>query len=369
MGAYRHVGERLRKDLELVLRTWREPPQGSRDPRPVLPLEVTSNIENDVMRFRTIATQHQQQQPRPMPGRPGIYRDSPTPTSMKMVPGMGYARTPIMNGPPNLVDVAELMASLQQRTGTPTNQMPSEYQPPPAIRSPVSIPAVPVTQPVQFPQSAPEYRLPYQSLPPTITQPELQQEVRDLLQKVTIQRMLEPNNVELQQLIPTLESLKLMLDSQQLGVVSLLQIQAEIEKISNRISSQFSQLTSILGKPSLANQQTLPFQPPVSASANSRISTPPSLHYVPPPALPQAGAPQIPPTFDIASLWSVIQPPPSNTPSSSSTSNLPTENSLLSSLRAAGLLPSTPAPELKSFLPVTVSKTSGGLDQNSITQV
>jgi pre-mRNA cleavage complex 2 protein Pcf11 len=361
MGAYRHVGERLRKDLEVVLWTWKEPPQGSRDPRPVLPLEVTSNIENDVIKFRTIASQHQQQQLRPMPGRPGYYRDSPTPTPMNMLPGVGHARPPMMNGPPNPVDVAELMASLQQRTSTPTNQIPSQYQPPPAIRSPLSIPAVPVAQSVpQFSQNPPEYRLPYQALPPTITQPELQQEVRYILQKATIQRMLEPNNVDLQQLIPTLESLKLMLDSEQFEVAPLLQMQAELDKINNRIQSQ---LSSVLGKSPLNNQQTLPFQPPGSTSGYPRISTPPHLQYAPLPA-----GPQIPPKFDIASLLSVIQTPPTALPNPA-TSNLPADNALLSQLRAAGLLPSTPTPEPKQVQPITVSRTSGGLDQNSITQV
>lgn len=80
MNAYTLVDGPVRKKLEEMLKTWKEPVPGSLDKRPVFPPEVTRNIENALIKARTAAIQLQQQQARTMQGRNGaVWRSTPTP--------------------------------------------------------------------------------------------------------------------------------------------------------------------------------------------------------------------------------------------------------------------------------------------------
>jgi pre-mRNA cleavage complex 2 protein Pcf11 len=368
MEVYRHVGERVRKELEAVLRTWKEPPQGSRDPRPVLPAEVTSRIENAVIKFRTIAIQHQQPSLRQMPARGGPYRESPTPVPMNMPGGFIPVAQPGLNGTSNPVNIAEMVGSLQQRSGTPTFSMTSQYPPQPAVRSPVPIPALPVPQsvPLAYNNATAEYRTPYSSGQPAITQAELQNEVREIHQKASIQNLLEPNNVDLQQLITTLESLKHMLDTQQFGTQPLQQMQAELNKINTRLQAQ---LSAFMGNAGPASSQVVkPFTPPTIPSYPVVSSPPPVMNFTPPPTALPTSISQ-PPQLDISALLSGLQPAQHQAANSIA---LPpsSDNSLLAQLRAAGLVPSSSTPELRPAQ--SLSKTEalvGALTQDSITKV
>jgi pre-mRNA cleavage complex 2 protein Pcf11 len=87
MNAYALVDAPIRRKLEEMLKTWKEPVPGSLDTRPVFPPEVTRDIENALIKARTAALQTQQQHARTQqqllsrnratPQPP--YRNTPTP--------------------------------------------------------------------------------------------------------------------------------------------------------------------------------------------------------------------------------------------------------------------------------------------------
>ncbi|KAI9845654.1 MAG: hypothetical protein M1837_004628 [Sclerophora amabilis] len=87
MNAYTLVDSPVRKKLEEMLKTWKEPVPGSLDSRPVFPVEVTRNIENALIKARTAAVQlqqQQQQQARGQSGRsPTPWRNTPTPPGFR----------------------------------------------------------------------------------------------------------------------------------------------------------------------------------------------------------------------------------------------------------------------------------------------
>ena len=71
MNAYASVQAPIRKKLDEMVKTWKEPVPGSTDTRPVFPVETTRPIETNLIKFRTLAFQAAQQQQRqqglPMP--------------------------------------------------------------------------------------------------------------------------------------------------------------------------------------------------------------------------------------------------------------------------------------------------------------
>src|SRR2546423_9066676 len=87
MNAYALVDAPIRRKLEEMLKTWKEPVPGSLDTRPVFPAEITRSIENALIKARTAALQQQQardQQDVLGRGRstatpPGGWRNTPTP--------------------------------------------------------------------------------------------------------------------------------------------------------------------------------------------------------------------------------------------------------------------------------------------------
>lgn len=89
MDAYTLMDMQTRKAMEALLRTWKQGLPDSLDSRPVFPPDVTKEIENALIKYRTVALQHQQQQSRsqkqhmgPLPSRVPSetpWRNTPTP--------------------------------------------------------------------------------------------------------------------------------------------------------------------------------------------------------------------------------------------------------------------------------------------------
>lgn len=89
MNAYTLVDNQIRKKLDEMLKTWKEPVPGSLDTRPVFPVEITRQIENALIKARTAAVQLQQRQAksqqemlarsRPTGTPPVPWRNTPTP--------------------------------------------------------------------------------------------------------------------------------------------------------------------------------------------------------------------------------------------------------------------------------------------------
>ncbi len=112
MNAYSLVNNQVRKKLDEMLKTWKEPVPGSLDLRPVFPVETTRPIENALIKARTLAVQQQQQQARsqqdllsrnrPAPSTSTAWRNTPTPpqsNGRQPVPAaQGYAPQNLPNG-------------------------------------------------------------------------------------------------------------------------------------------------------------------------------------------------------------------------------------------------------------------------------
>lgn len=111
MSAYSLVNNQVRRKLDEMLKTWKEPVPGSLDPRPVFPAETTRPIENALIKARTAAIQQQQQQQtrtqqemmraRPMATPNPQWRSTPTPPQTNgqyyPPPQQGYAQQNVSN--------------------------------------------------------------------------------------------------------------------------------------------------------------------------------------------------------------------------------------------------------------------------------
>ena len=62
MNAYSLVNENVRRKLDEMLKTWKEPVPQSMDHRPVFSAETTRPIENALIKAKTAAVQQQEQQ-------------------------------------------------------------------------------------------------------------------------------------------------------------------------------------------------------------------------------------------------------------------------------------------------------------------
>jgi pre-mRNA cleavage complex 2 protein Pcf11 len=105
MESYARVETNVRRKMEEMLKTWKEPVPGSVDKRPVFPPEVITPIENALIKAHTSAMQTLQQQNRNLPphviGRPppgATIRNTPTPPGGR--PGSGQ-NGPQPFAPPN----------------------------------------------------------------------------------------------------------------------------------------------------------------------------------------------------------------------------------------------------------------------------
>ena len=115
MEAYAAVGStQVRRKLDEMLKTWKDPVPGSIDTRPVFPAEVTRKIENDLIRWRTSDLQRQQEQSRNQqhmvrpihPSAATPWRNTPTPPQH-----MNRQQQPLVQGyssqPSGVIQVSE----------------------------------------------------------------------------------------------------------------------------------------------------------------------------------------------------------------------------------------------------------------------
>ncbi|KAF5701419.1 pre-mRNA 3'-end processing factor [Fusarium globosum] len=86
MESYAVVDQPVRRKMEEMLRTWKEPVPGSMDSRPVFSHELVRPIENALLKARAVSMP----QAGMMPGRPRSavpHRDTPTPPGTRYPPG------------------------------------------------------------------------------------------------------------------------------------------------------------------------------------------------------------------------------------------------------------------------------------------
>ncbi|KAI9894796.1 MAG: hypothetical protein M1814_000015 [Vezdaea aestivalis] len=309
MDAYSLVDAPIRRKLEEMLKTWKEPVAGSIDTKPVFPTDVTRRIDNALIKARTAAVQLQQQQAR----------------SQQQL--------------------------LQRRPGTNTPPVPIQgwRQTPPPMRA-IPYPGPPEHSPYPSPAGSSimdgRYRS-YQT-PPVgqFPQPGIENLNRDidrLIDRAQAEMAINPYSPEPQQRVKALIELREIVQTQQLPFDQLERIKEQVALISQGDQGQHplpparhDQLHTVYNLPP-QNVAPPPPQPPLQfppGALAALLSAGPR----PTSAPPQTITP------------SLIPPPtPTQTPAIAPTS-------LLDSLRAAGMLPPTPGatvsqPGLPSNLP------------------
>ncbi|KAL8906636.1 MAG: hypothetical protein Q9207_001890 [Kuettlingeria erythrocarpa] len=359
MDAYALVPPHIRKKLDEMVKTWKEPVPGSTDLRPVFPPEKTRPIETTLIRFRTLAVQGAQQQQRQqgMPMPPYTMANQPYPMAAPQPQWQNTGTPPQSNGlygPPHSQGYPQPNGYPHRLPYPQHNQVPHHPQPTP-----------------------PTYQLPYQ--PPTPTsyasqpQPQPVQDLsslhRDVENLISIKKhefAARHWDTELQTTLKALLDLQSVMRNRQLSP-------DDIQAIRHRVS-QLAQ-TSQSGPP--LQPASVPLPNPVPTPVASTYSVAP---------------PSNQPSSDIQSLLSsntladilasaaranqvtpvpsapVNVPPPQYRPETASQASLnpastPSTNttSLLANLQALGMLKphaptsngAVPAPQSSPFYPPT----------------
>lgn len=368
MEAYALVDNNVRRKMDEMLKTWKEPVPGSIDTRPVFPLEVTRPIENALIKARTSAVQaHQehlrsQQQlmgRRPNPS-PAPYRDTPTPP--------GALRQP-MPGPP----------------GYPPNYGQQQYPPPASGQQfpnttnghqPYGLPQVrcslffchamvlndekrpPSQQYPNQPGSASAWQQPQtQSYPaPENSIDSLTSDIANLIAASKADFAQSPWDSSIQTRLKALLDLQTILSSQKLPPEQIALIKDQVAQLSEA-SKPPSRIQTPLASVPPAPVAVAP--PPTQQPTLSSLLGPGALAAL---LASQSATPQpAPPPVQAQSFAPVRSPPPSHAqpsfshlaPASSSSTPVPDPTSLLEKLRAAGMLPAVPATTSASPLPLS----------------
>jgi pre-mRNA cleavage complex 2 protein Pcf11 len=341
MGAYSLVDGSTRKEMENLLKAWEQPVPLSRDPRPVLPSEMTKDIKNALIRFHTVTLQHRQ-----LPPQVGQYAVRP-----------GSANIPHGIDPMQM----QHLAAQHARSNTPTFSQGGYAQgpavaPSPAPQHPFQIPSHPPSHtgtPVPHPATG---------LPP-MSQPHLQSEVRQVILSANLLKALDPADRRTTELITTLQNLQTVLDMQRFEAPQLSSIQGELNKISTQVQSRIPAHTNAPAVSSIASSFSFGNVPV--------ISTPPAAPAFSVPAADGPGAPVATQQHPLlAQLTSLLGPQPSQSlppPIAMPTTSAGPPSDLLSQLRAAGLLPATPTPPpARTFSAFPKGMYGLGLSQDSL---
>ncbi|KAL8861072.1 MAG: hypothetical protein Q9178_002585 [Gyalolechia marmorata] len=343
MNAYASVQAPIRKKLDEMVKTWKEPVPGSTDVRPVFPAEITRPIETNLIRFRTLAfqTAQQQQQQRQLgPPMPQVI-NGPYATAAPQADWRNTATPPQNNGyyPPANVPGYPPPNGFPQRSPYPSNdQFPHPQQTPINFQPPYQAPIA--------------NRYTYQP-PPMEDLHALHLDIENLISTTKLEFAARHWDTGLQTKLKALLDLQSIMRNQQLPPN---QIQA--------IRDQVSQLAQT--QPAAT---PIPGQPPSSMAQPNPVPTPTaSIYLAPPPSTIQpsadvqrlldsnalaeilasarakqntpvaSAAPSVPPPPNPPAVASLLPPDRVTTPSSNT-------SSLLANLKALGMLmPDTSTP-------------------------
>ena len=359
MNAYASVQAPIRKKLDEMVKTWKEPVPGSTDVRPVFPAEITRPIETNLIRFRTLAfqTAQQQQQQRQLgPPMPHVV-NGPYATAAPQADWRNTATPPQNNGcyppanvqgypPPNgfpqvrsLVDLCSNGLTCSQRSPYPSNDQFPHPQPTPINYQP----------PYQAPTAN---RYTYQP-PPMEDLHALHLDLENLITTTKLEFAARHWDTGLQTKLKALLDLQSIMRNQQLPPN---QIQAIRDQVSQLAQTQ-PPATPIPGQPPSSMPQPNPIPTP---TASTYLAAPPST--IQPSADVQrlldsnalaeilasarakqntpvpSAAPSVPPPPNPPAVASLLPPDRVTTPSSNT-------SSLLANLKALGMLmPDTSTP-------------------------
>ncbi|KPI35714.1 uncharacterized protein AB675_1268 [Cyphellophora attinorum] len=261
MGAFSQVDDNVRRKLEEMLRTWREPVPGSTSTQPVFQLSATQTIVDNLNKLR--ASNPQRYPPPPQPRMPQFHPQRDTPTPPQQLP---QRRRP------------------KHRYGHPG------YPPPPAV--PQRYPPPPINHLPPTPQPLPPPPA------PTVDLTALHRDIDDLTTDAKIECATHPMDIPAQKRLTTLQTLKEILDSNGASPSDLLSIRQSIDGQLEK-KKQAAIAAALLPVPP-------PPPPALPAGLNSTnladllraaTGTPPVLP--PPPVLPLPQAPAAPPAFSL----------------------------------------------------------------------
>lgn len=194
MDAYLLIDSNTRKQMESMLKTWKDPIPGSMEQKPVFPVDATRNIENALIRARTSFEQQKNQNflgsqwssSHAMPSRPPFsaeqqWGNSPAPPSQfhphqYPAPPQQPPYQPQYGAPPTDFQYAMQQPAYQNhqvsRSHSDWSNFVDEFQ------SPMPPPAYAQNQypapPVRSPMPPPGFQAPYQPPPPPNFQPQYQ---------------------------------------------------------------------------------------------------------------------------------------------------------------------------------------------------
>ncbi|KAL8983502.1 MAG: hypothetical protein Q9177_004960 [Variospora cf. flavescens] len=352
MNAYATVPPAIRRKLDEMVKTWKEPVPGSTDPRPVFPPEKTRPIETALIKYRTLAVQGAQQQQR-----------------QQGLPVLSY----------NMLSQPYPMATPQpqwQNTGTPP-QSNGLYGPPPMQGYPQpngnpQRPSYPqYNHPPHHPQpTAQTYQIPYQTPMPYTSQPPPAQDLaslhRDIENLISITKhefAARHWDTQLQTKLKALLDLQSIMRSQQLPPDQIQAVRDQVSQLAQStrpahslppapvplpnpvptpVPSSFPAPSSSTSQPSADIQSLISsnaLADILASAARAKQSTPV------PPEPSNAPPPQYPPANLAQSLPNQAPTPSSNT------------TSLLANLQALGMLTSnasTPNGSVPSAQPSTL---------------
>lgn len=330
MNAYSLVNNQVRRKLDEMLKTWKEPVPGSLDPRPVFPAETIRPIENALIKARTAAVQAQQQQQsraqqemmargRPMATPNPQWRNTPTPPQ---------ARSPYYPPPQQMYG--------QQNIPNGNYQARSQY-PQTAIYPAPQPTTTNYQQPYPQPPAYPQYQH-----PPNNSDP-IHQDVEKLISAARSEFSSNVNDDSLRIRLQALLALQGALKSQTLTP-------QEFQAARNEVARLFAEVYGASGPAASAPPRasvSTPYVPPQQISPQQRPA------QVPAPQNPDiqsllssknladiiAKAQQAPATPPISQApFSQAQPAPHNSSTPSSSANL---GDMLASLKAKGIFSGT----------------------------
>ena len=342
MLAYSQVDGAVRRKLEEMLKTWREPVPGALSPTPVFPIASTQSIVDSLNKFRAATPGPNRYQSTPLQGQPARvasaqpYRHTPTPPQSlpQFVPNVpSHIRSPqpqfTATQPPydQTPPVSYGQPYAPQPAPTPY------YQPPPPQQTP-QYPPPPTPQPAPVPGGAVDLQ-------------KLHADIDDLTTDAKIECATHPLDAGAQRKLASLQTLNEILDS---GHAS----ETDLVDIRNTIMQKMAEKIAITRQP--------PPQTPVQQLSGPGPYVPPQQPVQHTPVPPPAPAPVPTAIFNSANLAELLratasQPqaaPTSNyhspfpsgmgTPQYSPPAPPPSENPLIAQLRASGLFSAASTP-------------------------
>ncbi|KIV87112.1 hypothetical protein PV11_02680 [Exophiala sideris] len=349
MLAYSQVDGNVRRKLEEMLKTWREPVPGSLSITPVFPHASTQTIVDGLNKFRTAT--------------PGANRYASTP--IQGVPARVAATQPYRNTPTPPQTLPQFAPAIPSHIRSPQPQAatPQQYQPTPPVSYAQPYPSQPtpfyqqpqIPQPAQMPQYLPPTPQPRPvSAAGGVDVQKLHMDIDDLTTDAKIECATHPMDQGAQRKLASLQTLKEILDSGHASENDLVDIRNTImQKMAEKLAAgrQQASMSQITAAP--VQNPYMPPQPlahstpaPASAPGSNTMFNSTNLAELLRATVNQQPAAQPPSYYSQQHGINTPQPAPVNPLVGS-------ENPLLAQLRASGLLSAAPTPPqgLTSALP------------------